>query len=198
MGKKLGEKALMQHYEPAIKLPEAFRSLFQRLDNETKCHSIRCAKYLLELGFMRQDQIDAALLHDLGKQFVPIQILTKKGELTQDEWAIIKQHPVKGRDMIMTLPMPEGLKQYSMDMAMFHHERFNGSGYPFGLKGEEIPYCARVMAIVDTFDAMTSRRCYQKKSSKAESLDFIKRQAGILYDPDLVAKIKPKQLIVLD
>lgn len=197
MGKKIKVR-FSAHYEPAIVLPEEFRALFQRLDNETKSHSIRCARYLLELGFLTQDQVDAALLHDLGKQFVPIQILTKKGSLTPSEWEIIRQHPGKGRDLISTLHMPDDLKKYSMDMAMYHHERFNGSGYPCGLKGEEIPYCARVMAIVDTFDAMTSRRCYQKKSSKSESLEFIRKQAGILYDPDLVSKIKPKELIVLD
>lgn len=188
---------LKAHFSSSIVLPDSFHEIFNRLDNETRCHCIRCARYLLELDWVTPEEASAALLHDLGKLEVPMTILKKRSPLSPDEWAIIKNHPKAGASMIEQAEWPEDLKQFATDMALYHHERWNGTGYPYGLKGKEIPYCARVMAIIDTIDAMTSHRTYQKKVSKMEALSFVRQKAGTLYDPELVAKLKPAKLITL-
>lgn len=122
---------------------------------------------------------DAALLHDIGKVGVSDAILGKPGSLTDDEFAVIKQHPVIGARILMQ----SNYTQEMVNIVMHHHERFDGRGYPDGLSGEDIPMGARVIAIADSIDAMTSRRCYRD----ALSLDFcreeIEKNLGKMYDP---------------
>lgn len=122
---------------------------------------------------------DAALLHDIGKVGVSDAILGKPGKLTDDEFAVIKQHPVIGARILMQ----SNYTQELVNVVMHHHERYDGRGYPEGLKGDDIPLGARIIAVADSIDAMTSRRCYRD----AMSLDFcreeIEKNLGKMYDP---------------
>ena len=121
----------------------------------------------------------AGLLHDIGKIAVPESILNKTDKLTEAEYAIMKQHTLRGDEMVRPLSLPkeclEGIKH--------HHERFDGKGYPDGLKGEGIPTVAAIMAVADAFDAMTSDRPYRKGMSKEVAIEEIKRCAGAQFNP---------------
>jgi diguanylate cyclase (GGDEF)-like protein/PAS domain S-box-containing protein len=128
---------------------------------------------------------DLALLtqvHDLGKVGVPDHILFKPGPLTEEEWQIMHTHPEKGYRIATTSPDLAGIADYILK----HHECWDGSGYPLGLKGTEIPVECRILAIVDAFDAMTSKRPYNKKRTTEEAVQEIKKHSGIQFDPALV------------
>jgi hypothetical protein len=116
----------------------------------------------------------AALLHDVGKVFVPSDILNKPGPLTELEWEIVKRHPLSGLAMFIGTEIPEFVKK----AALQHHEDFNGSGYPFGLRGLDISILARVLRIIDTFDAMTSRRPYKEALPPKKVMDIMIRTPG--------------------
>ena len=124
-----------------------------------------------------------ATLHDIGKMGIPDRILHKPGPLTDDEWDIMRQHPQFARNLLAPI---EYLRP-AMDIPCYHHERWDGSGYPSGLKGEEIPLAARLFAVVDVFDALTSDRPYRKAWPEHDALVHIKDQAGKLFDPKITA-----------
>lgn len=133
--------------------------------------------------------IDAAPLHDIGKISIPDAILTKPGRLTDEEFGVIKTHPVAGADIIEGTLAEVEKNQYlsvARDMAYYHHEKWDGTGYPCGLKGEEIPLCARVMAIADVYDALRSERSYKEAFSKEIARQIIMESAGTHFDPMLV------------
>ncbi len=124
----------------------------------------------------------AALLHDIGKLAVPEHILSKPGPLTDEEFQRMKVHPQVGAEIIATVPFP-----YPVAPVIHgHHERWDGKGYPAGLKGEQIPLGARILAIVDHFDALTSERPSHRALSKGEALDVLRTEAGFAFDPHLV------------
>lgn len=123
-----------------------------------------------------------AILHDIGKIIVPTEILNKPGKLTDDEWAFLRQHPEAGAKMLEDI---HHLKP-AIPFVLYHHENWNGSGYPFGLKGKNIPIEGRLLAIADAYDAMTSERSYHKAIPKEEALQRIKEESGICFDPFLV------------
>ena len=133
--------------------------------------------------------VDAAPMHDIGKIATPDYILQKPGKLTDEEYAVMKQHAATGGDIIMetfaNLDHPEYLR-IAYEMARFHHEKWNGKGYPDGLKGTEIPLHARVMAIADVFDAISSKRCYRDPMPLEKCFAIIQDGAGTDFDPDLV------------
>lgn len=142
-----------------------------------------------------------ALLHDLGKIGIPESILQKEGPLTADEMEIIKFHPLIGFAMIEEFSFLQG----AAEIVLFHHERYDGSGYPFGLEGAEIPLSARLFALADTLDAITSNRPYRQGRSFEEALQEIAKCRGSQFEPELVdimldipvekwAKIKEKVL----
>ena len=158
-------------------------------DRETEGHSMRVSRltWLLaeEIG-LSGPQLKAmergALLHDIGKIGITDTVLHKPGKLTDDEWKTMRIHPDIGARIVEGIPF----LQDSLPVIRYHHERWDGSGYPIGLKGEEIPIQARIFAVADVFDALTSRRSYRSKSSAEEAIEYIKEQSGILFDPLIV------------
>ncbi len=123
-----------------------------------------------------------ALLHDIGKMATPDAILLKKGSLTEDEWKVVKMHPIQGRNMLQGIPF---LKP-ALEIPYGHHERWDGSGYPEGLCREEIPLAARIFAVVDVWDALTSDRPYRPAWPENQALEYIRDQSGKLFDPQVV------------
>ncbi|ABR47375.1 metal dependent phosphohydrolase [Alkaliphilus metalliredigens QYMF] len=160
-------------------------------DIYTQNHSSRVAKVTVEfskdLG-LAEDLIESmhygALLHDIGKIGVLDEILNKPGALTREEFAIIKEHPVKGINILA----PMELEKDVLNIIRYHHERYDGMGYPEKLRGNEIPLTARIVSIVDAWDAMTSNRAYRKKLSSEEVTQELKKGKGSQFDPYLVEK----------
>lgn len=128
----------------------------------------------------------AALLHDVGKIGIPTEILTKPGKLTKEEFDLIKTHPYNAK---LVLDEIDGFDIIS-SLAYSHHERYNGTGYPQGLSGEDIPIEAQIIQIADAFDAMTSDRSYRKAFSKSEAMEIITAQRGLQFHPNLVDLMK--------
>jgi putative nucleotidyltransferase with HDIG domain len=157
-------------------------------DRYTYMHSDRVANYSIKIAKkmkLNRAQVDnvnyAAVLHDVGKLNVPEEILNKPSKLTKEEFDIIKRHPIDGAEMIVGTFYKE-----IAPIIEQHHERLNGSGYPYGLKGDEILLEARIIGVSDTFDAMTEDRVYRKASTAREAFDEIKRLSGTQYDPEVV------------
>ncbi|AEV19455.1 Diguanylate cyclase and metal dependent phosphohydrolase [Geobacillus thermoleovorans CCB_US3_UF5] len=165
---------------------------FLSKDVYTYRHSKRVFKYALEFGSRldeltdheRQTLILGALIHDIGKIEVPRDILNKRGKLEKHEWEIIKKHVTWGREIVAAEKRFDDL----LPLVELHHERYDGKGYPYGLKGEEIPKLARILCIIDSFDAMTTERPYQPTKTFEEALEEIKRCAGTQFDPVYAAK----------
>ncbi|MDI6707274.1 MAG: HD-GYP domain-containing protein [Bacillota bacterium] len=124
----------------------------------------------------------AAGFHDVGKKYISGRILFRKGELTPGEYEIIKMHPVIGADILRK----DGFDQGVVEAVRHHHERWDGTGYPDGLKGEEIPLYSRIISIADAYDAMVSGRPYKKDVSPLKALNEILRCSGTQFDPELV------------
>jgi len=130
----------------------------------------------------------AAPMHDIGKISVPDVILQKPGKLTDEEFDIMKQHAARGGEIVKDTFGHLGNEQYAMmayQVARYHHEKWNGRGYPEGLQGEEIPLCARIMAIADVFDAVSEKRCYREAMPLDKCFEIIKEGSGRDFDPVL-------------
>ena len=123
-----------------------------------------------------------ALLHDIGKMGVPDKILNKPGPLTTEEWAVMRMHPQFAYDLLL----PIAYLQPAIDIPYCHHEKWDGTGYPRKLKGEEIPLAARIFALGDVYDAITSDRPYRKKWSRKRAIKYLCDQAGKYFDPQIV------------
>ncbi len=133
----------------------------------------------LELADLRR----GAILHDVGKLAIPDVILRKPGELSDAEWSELKKHPIYAYEWLKNIPY----LQRAIDVPHYHHERWNGSGYPEGLKGEAIPLLARIFAVADVYDALTSDRPYRKALPREQALRYLETHAGELFDPRVVA-----------
>ena len=125
---------------------------------------------------------DAGMLHDIGKISIPERILQKTSELTPEEYEIMKTHVENSTKMIRYLPHMD----YVIPAVLGHHERYDGTGYPRGLAGEDIPYMARILTIADCFDAMTARRPYKNPLSVSYAVSELKKNSGTQFDPELV------------
>ncbi|GAA5336760.1 hypothetical protein YIM73052_02230 [Thermus antranikianii] len=158
-------------------------------DQETAGHTERVTELTLRLaralGVPEEDLEHirrGAILHDVGKIGIPDSILLKPGPLTEEEWAVMKKHPVYAYEWLSGIPF---LKK-ALEIPYCHHERWDGSGYPRGLKGLEIPLSARIFAVVDVYDALTSDRPYRKAWPREKALAYIQEQAGKQFDPEVV------------
>ncbi len=123
-----------------------------------------------------------AFLHDVGKASIPLEVLNKTSKFTKEDFRLMKEHPLLGRNLLMSLPQSE---HSAIDVAYNHHERLNGQGYPRGLKGHQIPYHAQLVSLTDTYDAITSQRCYDDGRASMEALDIIYKCRGVQFDKKL-------------
>ncbi|ADV68066.1 PAS domain S-box protein [Deinococcus maricopensis] len=159
-------------------------------DYETKGHTDRVLRWTERLGTalgVRDDDLDAlrwgALLHDTGKVAMPDGILLKPGRLTPEEFEVIKRHPVIGFEMLEHIP---SLPATTLDVVLYHQERWNGSGYPTARAGHDIPLAARIFAVVDVYDALTSERPYKHAWTHEAATEQLRADAGVLLDPQIV------------
>ncbi|MBF0186778.1 MAG: two-component system response regulator [Magnetococcales bacterium] len=159
-------------------------------DNETGLHVIRMSHYsrlIAEALDVSDDWTElvfnAAPMHDIGKIGIPDNVLLKPGKLNAEEWEIMRRHPEYGATIIGE--HTSELMQMSREIALTHHEKWDGSGYPNGLKGEEIPLSGRVVAIADVFDALTSERPYKKAWPVSKAVEIIDKDSGTHFDPEL-------------
>ncbi|MGG5459978.1 sensor domain-containing diguanylate cyclase/phosphohydrolase [Clostridium sp. B9] len=186
---KVYREKLIYEKEINKRIVEALQDNLSKKHKETKDHIERVEEYAFKLG--RKMNLDEkcllnlcklAKLHDIGKVGIPIEILSKPGKLTNDEFEIIKTHSEKGYR----------IAQFNLDIEhlaqgiLAHHERYDGFGYPLGLKGENIPFLARIICVVDAFDAMTGERTYKRKMSKKEAKLELERCSGTQFDPKVV------------
>lgn len=166
-------------------------------DNETGMHVVRISKYVgvlaeaLQLDPLQKEiMVNASPMHDVGKIGIPDHILLKRGRLSPDEWDIMQTHTIIG-EKILSGSNSELLQTAAL-LARTHHERWDGTGYPFGLKGEEIPLISRIVAICDVFDALLSRRPYKEPWSVQETIKYILEESGKHFDPMIVKVFQEK------
>lgn len=160
-------------------------------DRETKGHTDRVTALTQEMGVSMglnaaeiENMTRGAYLHDIGKMAIPDNILFKKGPLNDEEWMVMKKHPLYAQEFLDGI----GFLDEAMLIPLYHHERWDGSGYPFGLKGEEIPLSARIFTIVDVWDALTHDRAYRSAWTEIEAAEYLQQLAGEQFDPLLVEK----------
>ena len=139
--------------------------------------------------FMKYSQ-EGFMMHDIGRHYIPVSILNKVEKLTDEEIQIIKNHTVdvaKAVDSVYEEPYPQAVMEQLLQIALYHHERYDGGGYPLGLKGDEIPLGARICAIADTYDGITAWKPYKRKqTTKEEATEIIVKESGKQFDPMLV------------
>ncbi|PEF43414.1 hypothetical protein CON22_26050 [Bacillus cereus] len=179
---------------PSEEIIQSIMNILELKDPYTRGHSERVAKYALLLAqeTSKFDEVNlnkfyfSCLLHDIGKLGIPNEILNKASYLENDEYNIIKTHPTLGIKLIENYSLIEGYES----VIRSHHEKWDGSGYPDGLKHNNIPLCARIISFADAFDAMTSARVYRSVLSPKEAYKQIIEGAGTQFDPQLVEDFK--------
>jgi putative two-component system response regulator len=183
---RAANRRLMDAYEATI---EGWSHAMDLRDRETEGHSRRVTELSVKLAEaigMSQEEIlhmrHGALLHDMGKIGIPDSILHKPAGLTEEEWAIMRQHPKFAFEMLNSI---DYLRE-ALEIPYFHHEKWDGTGYPQGLKNEQIPVAARIFAVADVWDALTSDRPYRPAWSREEAMMYIHEQSGKHFDPQMV------------
>ncbi|MBL8035355.1 MAG: response regulator [Leptospiraceae bacterium] len=193
------ERRTKQLSEALVRLEGANVEILNRMslasefrDNETGNHLKRMSRYSVAIGRaagLPADELllleSASRLHDVGKIGIPDSILLKPGKLTDDEFSVMKKHPEIGFQLLAGLDSE--LTRVAADIALTHHEKFDGTGYPRALKGDAIPLVGRIVAIADVFDALTTPRPYKKAWTQADATAFIKGASGTHFDPSLVS-----------
>ncbi|WP_418790998.1 HD-GYP domain-containing protein [Phosphitispora sp. TUW77] len=182
-------KSYMDTREVYINTLEALADALDAKDRYTRGHSDRVANYAVELARrlkLREDEVEAvhhmAFLHDIGKIGISDELLTRVGRLADSEFDLIKMHPVIGEHILKELTYLGSFTHFVRS----HHEKYDGTGYPDGLKGKAIPLGARIITLADSFDAMTSDRAYRTKMTSEEALEEVRRCSGTHFDPELV------------
>ena len=167
----------------------AFMGFIDAKDSSTNGHSKRVAVYAKKLaqkyGLSKEEVQNIfymGLMHDCGKIRVPDSILCKKGKLTDEEFGIMKTHTTEGAKLLSGFTSIPQIRE----AVLYHHERYDGRGYPEGLKGEEIPLVARILCVADSFDAMNSNRCYRDRLTKEQILEQLRSNRGTQFDPEIV------------
>jgi len=183
------ERANRELFEAYDKTLEGWAYALDLRDRETEGHSQRVTELTVriakEMGVKDEELVHirrGALLHDIGKMGIPDSILLKPDKLTDEEWEIMKKHPVYAYQMLSRI---EYLRP-ALDIPYCHHEKWDGTGYSRGLKGEEIPLPARIFAVADVFDALTSDRPYRKAWTKESAIEYIKNESGKHFDPRVI------------
>jgi putative nucleotidyltransferase with HDIG domain len=180
------EERLRKAYEATI---EGWSMAMDLHDKEIVGHTRRVTD--LTVALARQLKIPegelihirhGALLHDIGKMGIPDEILRKPDQLSTEERDVIEKHPMYAFEMLQSISYLEK----ALEIPLLHHERWDGSGYPFGYRGEQIPISARIFAVVDVYDALTNHRPYRSASSKRDAVEYIRQQSGSLFDPEIV------------
>ena len=176
-----------------INVVKSFVQAIEAKDKHTRGHSERVSRYVMLMAdrlnlnaTQRKDLNWASVLHDIGKIGIPETILNKPGSLNDEEYRMIKAHPEKGCNILQPLEQLSA----ALPGILHHHERFDGLGYPHGLKGKDIPLAARIIAVVDTFDAISTDRAYRAGQSIKGAIEIIEKVAGSQLDPDLVEVFK--------
>jgi putative nucleotidyltransferase with HDIG domain len=184
---KQSEAELRTNYDLTL---EAWAKVLEYRDRETEGHSRRLVDLSTRLATalgLSTEEIDhlrrGALLHDIGKLAIPDEILLKPGALNDAERRLMQQHPVFAKQMLLQV----SFLQPAIDVAYSHHERWDGLGYPQGLKGDAIPLSARLFAVVDQWDALASDRPYRRAWTKEETVAYLQENAGKIYDPQIVS-----------
>ena len=185
-GLQLSNIELTLAYDATI---EGWSRALDLRDKETEGHTRRVTEITINLakamGISESELVNirrGALLHDIGKMGVPDSILLKPGDLTHEEWEIMHRHPIYAYEMLT----PIAYLKTALDIPYCHHEKWDGTGYPRGLKGADIPLVARIFAIVDVWDAIRSNRPYRREWNTEKAIEYIKSQSGIHFDPDVV------------
>ncbi|MBL8049696.1 MAG: PAS domain S-box protein [Anaerolineales bacterium] len=183
---QIAHNRLQEAYEKTI---EGWVRALDLRDRETEGHTQRVTELTLrlatKLGFSDEEMVHikrGALLHDMGKMAIPDEILQKTGPLNESEWVKMRQHPVYAFEMLSNI----AYLHPALEIPFFHHERWDGSGYPRGLKGEDIPLAARMFAVVDVWDALSSDRPYRKKLPREQVIAYLREKAGTLFEARLV------------
>lgn len=181
------ERRIKEQEKSYLESVKALATSLEVKDAYTKGHSDRVAFYAFHLGeAIGYEQLDvlrnAAIVHDIGKISVPDAILNKSGKLTDEEYEVIKRHPDKGYKILDASQMFKDIKY----IIKHHHERYDGKGYPDGLYGDDIPLGARILAVADVFDALTSDRAYREAMPLEEAMEIIKKGSGSHFDVDIV------------
>jgi hypothetical protein len=183
------QRTRYEHQEMHDTALEGWVRALELRDNETEGHTRRVTEMTVHLarllGMTEEEVIHirrGALLHDIGKIAIPDSILLKAGPLTDEEWQTMRQHPLHACAMLCEIPF----LQPALDIPRHHHEKWDGTGYPDGLQGTQIPLAARIFAVVDVWDALRSDRPYRKGWTEERVLEHIRSQAGIHFDPHVV------------
>ena len=182
----VANEELIKAYDATI---EGWGHALDLRDEETQGHSLRATEITLSmacrLDIAKEDLINirrGAILHDVGKMGIPDAILLKPSKLTDDEWTVMRRHPEFAYQMLSHV---EYLRP-ALAIPYCHHEKWDGTGYPRGLAGADIPLEARIFAVVDVYDALTSDRPYRTAWSRAQAVNYIVEQSGKHFDPDIV------------
>jgi putative two-component system response regulator len=183
---ELAHQELAEAYDATI---EGWSRALDMKDRETEGHTQRVTDLTVKLCRLLkvpEEQLvhtrRGCLLHDIGKMGIPDQILLKTGPLTDDDWGAMHMHPVYAYEMLKSI---EYLRP-ALEIPYYHHERWNGSGYPFGLRGQDIPLTARIFMVADVWDALRSDRPYRKSCPPEEVIEYLQVNRGILFDPVIV------------
>lgn len=168
---------------------EGWSAALDLRDKETEGHTQRVTTMTIELakriGLSSSELVNVrrgALLHDIGKMGVPDHILLKPDKLSEAEWEIMKKHPVYAYDLLSHI----AYLRKALDIPYCHHEKWDGTGYPRGLEGANIPLTARIFSVVDVYDALTSDRPYRNRWPRERALEYIRAQSGLHFDPKVV------------